>query len=157
MRSSRAGAGGRKRAASNGGQRVFLVNTLFWKILVTRVKRKMSEAKILIPLRELAAANSSNQPPSAAHSTPPRRERCEDSVTGTSMSGDFAQCANPATSGRWSTRSFGEYAFLEDSRYTSQAKNAVGPQFEFFQRAITSPRNPRGSSVHPRTALMRSR
>src|SRR5262249_45850750 len=29
-----------------------------------------------------------------------------------------------AASKRWSTRSFGEYAFLEDSRYASQAKNA---------------------------------
>jgi hypothetical protein len=25
----------------------------------------------------------------------------------------------------WSTRNFGEYALLEDSRYTSQAKNAT--------------------------------
>jgi hypothetical protein len=37
------------------------VNTLFWKILVTRVKRKMREGKILIPLRELTAANPANQ------------------------------------------------------------------------------------------------
>src|SRR6516225_7341110 len=29
-----------------------------------------------------------------------------------------------AASKRWSTRNFGEYAFLEDSRYASQAKNA---------------------------------
>src|SRR5262245_4368659 len=45
----------------NGGQRVFLVNTLFWKILVTRVKQKMREGKIPIPLRGLTAANSANQ------------------------------------------------------------------------------------------------
>jgi hypothetical protein len=59
----------------NGGQRVISVNTLFWKILVTRVnrvkdrhnqtdplpKRKMREGKILRPLRELTAANSANQ------------------------------------------------------------------------------------------------
>src|SRR5262249_14549729 len=31
-----------------------------------------------------------------------------------------------AASKRWSTRNFGEYAFLEDSRYASQAKNARG-------------------------------
>ena len=31
-----------------------------------------------------------------------------------------------AASKRWSTRIFGEYAFLEDSRYASQAKNARG-------------------------------
>src|SRR5215475_2572265 len=69
----------------NGGQRVISVNTLFWKILVTRVKRKMREGKILIPLRELAAANSSNQPPRSAGARrrgpplargSPRHERC---------------------------------------------------------------------------------
>jgi hypothetical protein len=31
-----------------------------------------------------------------------------------------------AASKRWSTRIFGEYAFLEDSRYASQAKNTRG-------------------------------
>jgi hypothetical protein len=182
----------------NGGQRVFLVNTLFWKILVTRVKRKMREGKILIPLRELAAAKSAKQPPNRPeheHVDSHWRGAGRDSKSAftrvhspylkgvyarlrglwtgvnalndvlcvaaakvrTGMSGDLAQCAKPATSAPWSMRSFGEYAFLEDSRYTSQAENAVGPQFEFFQRAMTSPRNPRGSSVHPRTALMRSR
>jgi hypothetical protein len=40
------------------------------------------------------------------------------------MSGDLAQYAIAAISAPWSTRSFGEYTFLEDSRYTSQAKNA---------------------------------
>jgi hypothetical protein len=75
----------------------------------------------------------------------------------TGMSGGLAQYTIAAARAPWSTRGFGEYAFLEDSRYTSQAENAVGPQFEFFQRAMTSPRNPRGSSAHPRTALMRSR
>src|SRR5262245_49778928 len=70
---------------------------------------------------------------------------------------DFGQCANRQHRGGGPMRIFGEYAFLEDSRYTSQAKNAVGPQFEFFQRAMTFPRNPRGSSAHPRTALTRSR
>jgi hypothetical protein len=34
--------------------------------------------------------------------------------------------AGRAASKRWSTRNFGEYAFLEDSRYASQAKNARG-------------------------------
>jgi len=53
-----AGEGARHR---NGGQRVISVNTLFWKILVTRVKRKMREGKILIPLRQLTAVNSANQ------------------------------------------------------------------------------------------------
>jgi hypothetical protein len=61
--------------------------------------------------------------PSAVHPTP-RRERRGDPVTATGMSGDFAPCANAAASGRWSMRSFGEYAFLEDSRYASQAENA---------------------------------
>jgi hypothetical protein len=182
----------------NGGQRVFLVNTLFWKILVTRVKRKMREGKILIPLRELAAANSANQPPS-----PPEHEhvgshwrgaardsksastrvhsptlkgvyaRLRGLWTGvnalndalcvaaatvrTGTSGGLAQYTIAATSAPWSTRSFGEYAFLEDSRYTRQAKNAVAPQFEFFRRAIALPSDPRGSSVNPKTALMRSR
>src|SRR5262249_24360204 len=54
----------------------------------------------------------------------PRRERGGDTVTKAGMRGHLARCANPATSGRWSMRSFGEYAFLEDSRYASQAKNA---------------------------------
>ena len=45
----------------NGGQRVFSVNTLFWKILVTRVKRKMRNGKIPLPLRQLAAAKLANQ------------------------------------------------------------------------------------------------
>ena len=45
----------------NGGQRVISVNTLFWKILVTRVKRKMREGKILRPFRQLTAVNSANQ------------------------------------------------------------------------------------------------
>jgi hypothetical protein len=59
----------------NGGQRVISVNTLFWKILVTRVKRKMREGKILIPLRELTAVNAAKSAPSAVHPTPPQRER----------------------------------------------------------------------------------
>src|SRR5262249_26840085 len=94
--------------------------------------------------------------PSAVHPTP-QRERHGDPVTATGMSGDFAPCANAAASGRWSMRSFGEYALLEDSRYASQAENARVPQLRFFQRAMAFPRNPRASSVHPRTALMRSR
>src|SRR5262245_36130693 len=145
MRSSRAGAGGRKRAASNGGQRVFSVNTPFWKILVTRVKRKMREGKILIPLRELAAANSSNQ-----HRGPPEHEDVDSHWRGAARDGKSAftrvcdalcvaaatvrtcmtvgraQYAIAATSEPWSMRSFAEYAFLEDSRYASQAKNARG-------------------------------
>src|SRR5215813_13531881 len=48
----------------NGGQHVISVSTLFWKILVTRVKRKMREGKILIPLRQLTAVNSANPRPS---------------------------------------------------------------------------------------------
>src|SRR5262245_50105052 len=74
----------------NGGQHVFLVNTLFWKILVTRVKRKMREGKIRISLRELTAANPANQPPRSAHPTPPRRERRGDFVTRTGMSETLA-------------------------------------------------------------------
>jgi hypothetical protein len=46
----------------NGGQHVISVNTLFWKILVTRVKRKMREGKILIPLRQLTAVNPQIRP-----------------------------------------------------------------------------------------------
>ena len=58
----------------NGGQRVFSVNTLFWKILVTRVKRKMREGKILIPLLHLAAnlAKSDRRPLPAGRTTPIR-------------------------------------------------------------------------------------
>jgi hypothetical protein len=133
-----------------------LVNTPFWKILVTRVKRKMREGKIVMPLRELTAANSANQ-----HRGPPAHEDVDSrwrraardgksaftrvhspSKTGvnalndalcvaaatvrTGMSGGLAQYAIAATSAPWSMRSFGEYAFLEDSRYASQAKNARG-------------------------------
>src|SRR5262249_46802147 len=83
-----------------------------------------------------AATVSSSEPgkpaPSAAHQTHEvvhpsagvhprggtlRRERAGDSVAKAGMSEDLARCANPATSGRWSMRSFGECAFLEDSRY----------------------------------------
>jgi hypothetical protein len=68
----------------------------------------------------------------------PRRERGGNSVAKGGMSGDLARCANPATSGRCSVRNFGEYAFLEDSRYASQAKNAgdaktVARAFEYRQ------------------------
>jgi hypothetical protein len=74
----------------NGGQHVISVNTLFWKILVTRVKRKMREGKILIPLRQLAAANSANQ----RRAPLPRRRRdasiAASSVTVAGMNGDFA-------------------------------------------------------------------
>jgi len=55
----------------NGGQHVISVNTLFWKILVTRVKRKMREGKILIPLRQLTAVNPANPPRAPL----PRRRR----------------------------------------------------------------------------------
>src|SRR5262249_56362215 len=60
-------------------------------------------------------------PPSefAPASGTPRRERGGNSVAKGGMSGDLARCANPATSGRCSVRNFGEYAFLEDSRYAS--------------------------------------
>jgi hypothetical protein len=74
----------------NGGQHVISVNTLFWKILVTRVKRKMREGKILIPLRQLTAANSANQ----RRAPLPRRRRdasiAATSVTAAGMNGDFA-------------------------------------------------------------------
>jgi hypothetical protein len=74
----------------NGGQHVISVNTLFWKILVTRVKRKMREGKILIPLRQLTAANSANQ----RRAPLPRRRRdasiAATSVTVAGMNGDFA-------------------------------------------------------------------
>jgi hypothetical protein len=65
------------------------VNTLFWKILVTRVKRKMREGKILRPLRELTAANSANQ-----RRAPFIRRRRNASVAATpvtaaGMNGDF--------------------------------------------------------------------
>src|SRR5215471_18506442 len=54
----------RSRRHRDGGQHVISVNALFWKIRVTRVKRKMREGKILIPLRELIAVNSETPPPS---------------------------------------------------------------------------------------------
>src|SRR5262249_10891320 len=54
----------RSRRHRDGGQRVVSVNTFFWKILVTRVKRKMREGKTLIPLRQLTAVNPANPPPS---------------------------------------------------------------------------------------------
>src|SRR5262249_54599418 len=54
----------RSRRHRDAGQRAISVNTLFWKILVTRVKRKMRGGKILIPLRQLTAVNSANPPPS---------------------------------------------------------------------------------------------
>jgi len=74
----------------NGGQRVISVNTLFWKILVTRVKRKMREGKILSPLRQLTAANSANQRRAPFTRTPPQRERRGDPVAAAGMNGDFA-------------------------------------------------------------------
>src|SRR5215475_11423254 len=52
-------------------------------------------------------------------------------------------------------RSFGEYAFLEDSRYASQQE--IVPQFEFLRRAMKLAMRPAGNNVHPRTALTRSR
>jgi hypothetical protein len=39
-----------------------------------------------------------------------------------------------AASKRWSTRNFGEYAFLEDSRYASQAENARGKNSQTVAR-----------------------
>jgi hypothetical protein len=66
----------------NGGQRVISVNTLFWKILVTRVKRKMREGKILRPLRQLTAANAANQ----RRAPLPQRRR----IAAAGMNGDFA-------------------------------------------------------------------
>src|SRR5262249_57417387 len=36
---------------------------------------------------------------------------------------------------RWSTRIFGEYAFLEDSRYANQTENAGGENSDIVQRA----------------------
>jgi len=84
----------------NGGQRVISVNTLFWKILVTRVKRKMREGKILRPLRQLTAANSANQrraplPTRASRRRPLLRQAWTETLP---------QCAIAATSRRWSTR-----------------------------------------------------
>src|SRR5262249_59512379 len=73
----------------NGGQRVISVNTLFWKILVTRVKRKMREGKILSPLRQLTAANSANQRRAPFTRTPPQRERRGDPVAAAGMNGAF--------------------------------------------------------------------
>jgi hypothetical protein len=78
----------------NGGQRVISVNTLFWKILVTRVKRKMREGKILRPLRELTAANSANQRRAPLTRAPPQRERRGDPVTAAGMNGDFVPMRN---------------------------------------------------------------
>ena len=40
---------------------------------------------------------------------------------------------------------------------TRQVQRAVVPQFDFFRRVIAFPKNPSGSSTHPRTALTRSR
>ena len=74
----------------NGGQHAISMNTLFWKILVTRVKRKMREGKILTPLRQLTAVNSAKSAPSAAPATPPRREHRGDRRYSAGMNGDFA-------------------------------------------------------------------
>jgi hypothetical protein len=74
----------------NGGQHVISVNTLFWKILVTRVKRKMREGKILIPLRQLTAVNPANPPRAPL----PRRRRdasvAADCRYSAGVNGDFA-------------------------------------------------------------------
>ena len=49
-----------------------------------------------------------------------RSQRRGDPVTAAGMNGDLAPMRDRGEIERWSTRSFGEYAFLEDSRYTSQ-------------------------------------
>jgi hypothetical protein len=57
--------------------------------LVTRVKRKMREGKILIPLRELVSGGEPGKSaPSAVHPTPPQCARRGDPWQGTN--GDFA-------------------------------------------------------------------
>jgi hypothetical protein len=53
-----------------------------------------------------------------------RSQRRGDPVTAAGMNGDLAPMRDRGEIERWSTRSFGEYAFLEDSRYASQGKNS---------------------------------
>jgi hypothetical protein len=52
-----------------------------------------------------------------------------------------------AASKRWSTRIFGEYAFLEDSRYASQAKNARGKNSHTVARVNGSERGKSAAEI----------
>src|SRR5262249_62354016 len=52
---------------------------------------------------------------------------------------------------RWSTRNFGEYAFLEDSRYASQAKNARGKNSQTVATVNSSELGKSAPSAAPAT------
>jgi len=62
-----------------------------------------------------------------------------------------------AASKRWSTRNFGEYAFLEDSRYASQAKNARGKNSHTVAAVNSSEPGKSAPSAAPATPPRRER
>jgi hypothetical protein len=83
------------------------VNTLFWKILVTRVNRKNASGAFVLLL----------QPFRGVLTTPCLRIGRRNALRATMP-------ASKAVTAARSMRKFGEYAFLNDSRYMSQQKNA---------------------------------